>query len=231
MATRSAKKIRKLILKRGFSEDDANDHISRLPTPNDLEEQMIADGHENMLRRILADTQDETAKTCSLDEFKKRLKNKKTAYMTELATDGGDRHGAGYENARAFRECDRAAEERPDMSDECEEALYGLSQIQEKAAGWDDGSGLVLAGPGAGKTRVLTKRVARLLQGSPDLHFKVLSLTFTTKAAAEMRERVDTYVPGVAENRTFIETFHAFCTQTVAPTWFARERLSRLRNL
>ena len=101
------------------------------------------------------------------------------------------------------------------MSDECEEALYGLSQIQEKAAGWDDGSALVLAGPGAGKTRVLTKRVARLLQGSPDLHFKVLALTFTTKAAAEMRERVDTYVPGVAENRTFIGTFHAFCTQTL----------------
>ncbi len=101
------------------------------------------------------------------------------------------------------------------MSDECEEALYGLSQIQEKAAGWDDGSALVLAGPGAGKTRVLTKRVARLLQGSPDLHFKVLVLTFTTKAAAEMRERVDTYVPGVAENRTFIGTFHAFCTQTL----------------
>ena len=78
-------KIRRLLLKRGFTEDDANDHISRLPTPNDLEEQLIADGHENLLRGILADTQDESAKTCSLDEFKKRLKNKKTAYMTELA--------------------------------------------------------------------------------------------------------------------------------------------------
>ena len=78
-------KFRKLLLKRGFTEDDVNDHISSLPTPNDLEEQLIADGHENLLRGILADTQDESAKTCSLDEFKKRLKNKKTAYMTELA--------------------------------------------------------------------------------------------------------------------------------------------------
>ena len=78
-------KFRKLLLKRGFTEHDVNDHISSLPTPNDLEEQLIADGHENLLRGILADTQDESAKTCSLDEFKKRLKNKKTAYMTELA--------------------------------------------------------------------------------------------------------------------------------------------------
>ncbi len=101
------------------------------------------------------------------------------------------------------------------MSNECEEALFGLSKIQEKAVGWDDGAALVLAGPGAGKTRVLTRRVARLLQDSPDLNFKVLALTFTTKAAAEMRERVDTYVPGEAENRTFIGTFHAFCTQTL----------------
>ena len=147
--------------------------------------------------------------------IQKAAQKQENRLYDRIGTDGGDRHGAGYENARAFRECDRASEERPDMSDECEEALYGLSQIQEKAAGWDDGSALVLAGPGAGKTRVLTKRVARLLQGSPDLHFKVLALTFTTKAAAEMRERVDTYVPGVAESRTFIGTFHAFCTQTL----------------
>ncbi len=101
------------------------------------------------------------------------------------------------------------------MSAEYEEALDGLSQIQEKAVGWDDGAALVLAGPGSGKTRVLTTRVARLLQGSPGRHFKLLALTFTTKAAAEMRDRVDTHVPGVAEDRTFIGTFHAFCTQTL----------------
>ena len=101
------------------------------------------------------------------------------------------------------------------MSAEYEEALGGLSQIQDKAVGWDDGAALVLAGPGAGKTRVLTTRVARLLQGSPGRHFKILALTFTTKAAAEMRERVDTYVPDVAKDRTFIGTFHAFCSQTL----------------
>ena len=101
------------------------------------------------------------------------------------------------------------------MSTEYEDTLNSLSPIQEKAVGWSDGAALVLAGPGAGKTRVLTTRVGRILQESPDRHFKVMALTFTTKAAAEMRERVDTLVPGVAEDRAFIGTFHAFCTQTL----------------
>ncbi len=74
-----------LLLKRGFTDDDVNDHVTSLAAPNDLEEQLIADGHENLLRDILANIQGESAKTCSLDEFKKRLKNKKTAYMSELA--------------------------------------------------------------------------------------------------------------------------------------------------
>lgn len=99
------------------------------------------------------------------------------------------------------------------MSTEYEDALSNLSPIQEKAVSWNDGAALVLAGPGAGKTRVLTTRLARILQNSPDRHFKVLALTLTTKAAAEMRERVDTFVPSVAEDRTFIGTFHAFCVQ------------------
>ncbi len=73
------------LLKRGFTEDDLQGHVSSLTAPNDLEDQLIADGHESLLREILARIQGDSAKTCSLDEFKKRLKNKKTAYMTELA--------------------------------------------------------------------------------------------------------------------------------------------------
>ena len=96
-----------------------------------------------------------------------------------------------------------------------EKVLEELSPIQEEAVSWQEGSVLVLAGPGAGKTRVLTTRIARLLTDSPDRKFKVLALTFTTKAAAEMRELVDVMVPGVADERTFIGTFHAFCTQVL----------------
>lgn len=96
---------------------------------------------------------------------------------------------------------------------ELEKALTSLSPIQQTAVNWQDGASLVLAGPGAGKTRVLTTRIARLLNDSADRKFKILALTFTTKAAAEMRARVELLVPDLLEERTFIGTFHAFCTQ------------------
>ncbi len=99
------------------------------------------------------------------------------------------------------------------MQTELETALNSLSPIQQIAVNWNNGACLVLAGPGAGKTRVLTNRIARLLNDSADRKFRILALTFTTKAAAEMRERVALLVPGMAEERTFIGTFHAFCTQ------------------
>lgn len=89
-----------------------------------------------------------------------------------------------------------------------------LTDIQRVAVNWGDGAALVLAGPGSGKTRVLTARIARLLNEARDKNFRILALTFTTKAAMEMRERVEVLVPGLTE-RTFIGTFHAFCTQVL----------------
>jgi DNA helicase-2/ATP-dependent DNA helicase PcrA len=99
------------------------------------------------------------------------------------------------------------------MDSAFDEVLKSLTPIQRDAVKWGDGAVLVLAGPGAGKTKVLTTRIARLLRESPDKKFRILALTFTTKAAAEMRERVDALTPGIAEGRTFIGTFHAFCTE------------------
>ena len=74
--------------------------------------------------------------------------------------------------------------------------LSTLNERQLEAALWDDGPLLVLAGPGSGKTTVLTKRIARLLEQTSGDHFRVLALTFTNKAAAEMRNRIESLVPG-----------------------------------
>ena len=68
---------------------------------------------------------------------------------------------------------------------------------------------LVLAGPGSGKTRVLTTRISRLLHDSPDEAFRIVALTFTNRAADEMRNRIEQMAPE-AEERLFIGTFHAF---------------------
>lgn len=87
--------------------------------------------------------------------------------------------------------------------------LSSLNASQQKAVAWQDGPLLVLAGPGSGKTRVLTYRVARLIQETPDKHFRILGLTFTNKAAAEMRDRIEHLVPKAGE-RTLLTTFHSF---------------------
>ena len=93
-------------------------------------------------------------------------------------------------------------------------SLAELTEVQRRAVEWDAGPLLVLAGPGSGKTRVLTCRIACLLDASKDQRFRVLALTFTNKAAHEMASRVTTLTPGL-EERVTIDTFHGFCAQVL----------------
>jgi DNA helicase-2/ATP-dependent DNA helicase PcrA len=91
-------------------------------------------------------------------------------------------------------------------------ALQKLTEIQRQAVQWTQGPLLVLAGPGSGKTQVLTCRIASLLDSSREQNFRILALTFTNKAADEMKSRVANFVPGL-EERANIATFHSFCAQ------------------
>ncbi len=85
-----------------------------------------------------------------------------------------------------------------------------LSSQQATVVNHVDGPLLVVAGPGSGKTRVLTERIRSLLTNVPG-HFRVLALTFTNKAADEMRERLSEL--GEARQRAFIGTLHSFCLE------------------
>lgn len=96
--------------------------------------------------------------------------------------------------------------------DKYEEHYSELRTAQRLAVDWQDGSLLVLAGPGSGKTKVLTSRIARLLRESPGDSFRVLALTFTNKAADEMKIRALDLCSEVDE-RASIGTFHSFCMQ------------------
>ncbi|MDX2150534.1 MAG: ATP-dependent helicase [Bryobacteraceae bacterium] len=89
-----------------------------------------------------------------------------------------------------------------------------LNTNQQTAVAWEKGPLLVLAGPGSGKTKVLTTRIVRLLSESPDKRFRILGLTFTTKAADEMRSRIDALISD-GRDRVALATFHSFAADVL----------------
>ncbi|MHB1424991.1 MAG: ATP-dependent helicase [Gemmataceae bacterium] len=93
------------------------------------------------------------------------------------------------------------------MTHEAErDLLADLTPAQREAVTHFEGPLLILAGPGSGKTRVITRRVAWLLHEGVRPS-NILAITFTNKAAGEMRQRVEALVPG---SRVWISTFHSF---------------------
>jgi DNA helicase-2/ATP-dependent DNA helicase PcrA len=87
--------------------------------------------------------------------------------------------------------------------------LDGLNEAQREAVEALDGPVLVLAGAGTGKTRVLTTRLAHLLATRRAWPSEILAVTFTNKAAREMKDRIGMLIGGVVEGMQWLGTFHA----------------------
>ena len=98
------------------------------------------------------------------------------------------------------------------MSDSSSPLVDGLNPRQAEAVGYRGPALLIIAGAGSGKTSVLTRRIASLLQSRDAWPSQILAITFTNKAAGEMRERI-TGLIGEAASGMWISTFHSACVR------------------
>ena len=103
--------------------------------------------------------------------------------------------------------------------------LQGLNDAQRLAVETTEGPVMVMAGAGAGKTKVLTTRISYIIEELGINPYQILAVTFTNKAANEMKERVGRML-GIDTRQMWISTFHSFCSRLLRREIEALEALS-----
>ncbi len=101
----------------------------------------------------------------------------------------------------------------PKTIDPSDPLLVGLNPAQLRAVTHRGPALLIVAGAGSGKTSVLTRRIALLLKNREAWPSQILAITFTNKAAAEMRERIGALIGVEEANQMWISTFHSACVR------------------
>jgi DNA helicase II / ATP-dependent DNA helicase PcrA len=127
-------------------------------------------------------------------------------------SDGGSDGGERSESGDGHRAGGVPYRRRPPVAIDAEALLEGLTEPQRASVVHRGGPLLIVAGAGSGKTRVLTRRIAHLIATGDAAPWQILAITFTNKAADEMRKRVADII-GPRAQRMWVSTFHSACVR------------------
>ncbi len=148
----------------------------------------------------------------SMRETAARLRAQREAEGAAYGDEDDDAIDApeGYDESEELELWEEAEDRGEDAH--LERLVDGMNDPQRQAVLHDTGPALVLAGAGSGKTRVLTHRIAYLVQSGRARHDEILAITFTNKAAQEMRDRVEGML-GARIKGMWVTTFHSACVR------------------
>ena len=143
---------------------------------------------------------------------RKKLQGQKSLFIINSTDSLSKRRKESNRQPKPYTPPDVIIKDVPDKtaSKRCE--TIELNREQYRVIEHDGGALIIIAGPGTGKTRTLTQKIAYLIQKKKVSPENILAVTFTNKASQEMRQRLET-IFGKTKNQPFIETFHSLCFQ------------------
>ena len=141
---------------------------------------------------------------------RKTLQGQKSLFMTHSTGSSSNKRKKRHQQPKPCRSSGVMIKDTPDKTSEKTFKTIELNREQRRAVEHDGGALIIIAGPGTGKTRTLTQKIAYLIQKKKVSPQNILAVTFTNKASQEMRQRLETIFEK-PKNQPFIGTFHSFC--------------------
>lgn len=148
-------------------------------------------------------------KIFSKDE-RQKLKGQKPIFSINSTNSLSKKRRSSDQQPKPYPPSNLIIKDTPDKTTGKKFETVELNKEQRRAVEHDGGALIIIAGPGTGKTRTLTQKIAYLIQKKKVLPQNILAVTFTNKASQEMRQRLET-IFGKSKTRPFIGTFHSLC--------------------
>jgi len=141
---------------------------------------------------------------------RKKLQRQKTLFLIDSTDSLSKKRKESNQQPKSYRPSNVLINDTPDKINGKKFETFKLNREQRRAVEHGGGELIIIAGPGTGKTRTITQKISYLIHKKKVPPQKILAVTFTNKAAQEMRERLE-YPLGKSTKQPFIGTFHSLC--------------------